>query len=101
MLVATFSGSAQSEVLLGSDAKTALDRCRAFAQQSIENDLQRRIEISTEAYDLASFIYEQAQYVSKFVVILLTDMTLSERANLSESSDNSKKKSSKKFAFSF
>lgn len=98
LLVATFSGSAQSEVLLGSDAKTALDRCRAFAQQSIENDLQRRIEISTEAYDLASFIYEQAQYVSKFVVILLTDMTLSERANLSESSDNSKKKSSKKKA---
>lgn len=84
MLVASYSGSSESETLIGSDAKVSLDRCRAFASHSIEYDLATKIEISTEAYDLANYIKEQAQYISKIIVILLTDMSLSERANLSE-----------------
>ncbi len=92
LLVATYSGSEICETLIGSDAKTVLDRCRAFVCQSIESDLAQKIEISTEAFDLASLIKEQANYVSKYVVILLTDMVLSERANLSESTSLSKKK---------
>lgn len=92
MLVATYAGGAECETLIGSDAKTVMDRCRAFALQSIENELAQRIEISTEAFDLSSLIKEQAKYISKFVVVLLTDMMLSERAILSESDDAAKGK---------
>lgn len=96
LLCASFSGSNESEVLLGSDAKTALDRCRAFASNAIEHNLAQKIEISTEAYDLASYIQEQYQYISKFVVILLTDMSLSERANIADIVPNQRSKSALK-----
>lgn len=82
LLTAHYSGSEEAQTLIGSEAKTALDRCRAFAANSIEHNLANKIEISTEAYDLATLIQEQERYISKFVIILLTDMTLSERANL-------------------
>ena len=84
MLSALYSSSSENETLIGSDARTALDRCRMFAANSIEHDLASKIEISTEAYDLASLIKDQARFISRFVVVLLTDMSLSERANLSE-----------------
>ena len=84
MLSALYSGSPESENLIGSDARTALDRCRMFAANSIEQELASKIEISTEAYDLASLIKDQARFISRFVIILLTDMSLSERANLTE-----------------
>jgi len=93
MLVASYSGAEESEVLQGSDARAALDRCRAFASNAIEHDLADRIEISTEAYDLASLIQNQAPYITKFVVILLTDMSLSERAVLTDSAPAGRKKS--------
>lgn len=93
MLTALYSGSPKSENLIGSDARTALDRCRMFAANSIEHDLASKIEISTEAYDLAALIKDQAGFISRFVIILLTDMSLSERANLTESDAPSKGKS--------
>lgn len=93
LLVATFSGSSESETLIGSEAKTALDRCRAFASNAIEHELASRIEISTAAYDLASYIADQAKYISKFVIILLTDMSLSERANITDNTSSKRKKS--------
>ncbi|MBR6984336.1 MAG: AIPR family protein [Ruminococcus sp.] len=93
MLVAIFSGQPEAPVLIGSEAHTALDRCRAFAVNAIQHDLASKIEISTSAYDLASYITEQIQYISRFVVILLTDMSLSERANISENTSDKKKKS--------
>lgn len=96
LLTAMYSGSDDSETMIGSDARTALDRCRAFAANSIEHNLTSKIEISTEAYDLAALIEEQAKYVSKFVVVLLTDMSLSERANLGDSESGKKKKKSKR-----
>lgn len=99
MLTALYSGSASSEVLQGSEARTALDRCRAFAVDSIEHNLadSGRIEISTEAYDLASLIENQAPYISKFVIILLTDMSLSEHAVLTDdSADKRRKKSARR-----
>lgn len=96
LLTALFSGSEQSETLLGSDAKTALDRCRAFASNSIEHELADKIEISTDAYDLASYIQEQAKYVSRFVIVLLTDKSLSARAVLTDNSDGKKKKANAK-----
>ena len=98
LLTALYSGSDESETLIGSDAKTALDRCRTFAANSIEHNLASKIEISTEAYDLAALIEEQAKFVSKFVIILLTDMSLSERANLGESDSSKKKKRKSKRA---
>ena len=85
LLSVLYSGASASETLIGSDARTALDRCRMFAANSLEHDLASKIEISTEAYDLASLIKDQARFISRFVIILLTDMTLSERANLTES----------------
>lgn len=96
LLVASYSGSEESEILQGSDARTALDRCRAFAANSIEHDLAERIEISTEAYDLASLIQNQAPYISKFVIILLTDMSLSERAVLTDEPTSGRKKTGAK-----
>lgn len=96
LLTASYAGAAESETLLGSDAKTALDRCRAFAANSIENNLAQRIEISTEAYDLASYIEEQYKYISKIVIILLTDMSLSERANLTDVVQKSRSKNAPK-----
>ena len=92
MLVASYSGADESEILQGSDARATLDRCRAFASNAIEHDLADRIEISTEAYDLASLIQNQAPYITKFVVILLTDMSLSERAVLTDSAPSGRKK---------
>ncbi|MBR7007516.1 MAG: AIPR family protein [Ruminococcus sp.] len=96
LITALYSGSNESENLIGSEAKNSLDRCRAFAANSIEHDLADKIEISTDAYDLASYIQEQAKYVSRFVVILLTDMSLSERANLTSEVSSGKKKKSKR-----
>lgn len=84
MLSALYSGVPESEILIGSEAKTALDRCRMFAANAIEHDLASKIEISTEAYDLAALIKDQVKFISRFVIILLTDMSLSERANLTE-----------------
>ena len=96
MLTTLYSGTDDSETLIGSEARTALDRCRMFAVNAIEHDLANRIEISTEAYDLASLIKDQERYISKFVIVLLTDMSLSERANLTEvESNKSKKKKTK------
>ena len=92
MLVASYSGAEESEILQGSDARAALDRCRAFASNAIEHDLADKIEISTEAYDLASLIQNQAPYIAKFVIILLTDMSLSERAVLTDSAPAGRKK---------
>lgn len=96
MLTALFSGTPDSEILIGSEAKIHLDRCRAFAYHSIEHDMESKIEISTEAYDLATLIRDQANYISRFVIILLTDMSLSERANLTELEGDLKKKSKSK-----
>ena len=96
LLVASYSGSEENEILQGSDARTALDRCRAFAANSIEHDLADKIEISTEAYDLASLIQNQAPYISKFVIILLTDMSLSERAVLTDEPVSGRKKAGAK-----
>jgi len=90
MLVASYSGTEESEILQGSDARTALERCRAFASNSIEQGLSRKIEISTAAYDLASYLQEQAQNISKIVIILLTDMSLSERAVLADTPKDSR-----------
>lgn len=90
MLSALYSGTPESETLIGSEARTALDRCRLFAANAIEHDLASKIEISTEAYDLASLIKDQAKFISRFVVILLTDMSLSERANLTETDIDAK-----------
>lgn len=95
-LTAVYTGADESETMIGSDARIALDRCRAFISNSIEHDLASRIEISTEAYDMASLIQDQAEYISKFVIILLTDMTLSERANLGETNNKQKKRKSKR-----
>lgn len=92
MLSVLYSGAPESEVLIGSEAKTALDRCRMFAANAIEHDLASKIEISTEAYDLAALIKDQAKFISRFVIILLTDMSLSERANLTEADTASKGK---------
>ena len=94
-LTAVYSGSDDSETMIGSDAKTALDRCRAFISNSLEHDLASKIEISTEAYDMAALIQDQVKYISKFVVILLTDMSLSERANLGETDSGKKRKKRK------
>lgn len=96
MLVASYSGAPECEILQGSDAKSCLDRCRAFASNSVEHDLAERIEISTEAYDLASYIEEQAKYISKFVIILLTDMELSDRAVLTDAPKKGRGKAAKK-----
>lgn len=93
LLVASFDGSEETITLLGSEARQELDKCRAFVLNSLRYDLATKVEISTQANDLASFIEEQASLTSKYVIILLTDKTLSERANLGEIS---KKKSSKK-----
>lgn len=98
LLTAAYSGADESEIMIGSDARTALDRCRMFAANSIEHNLASKIEISTEAYDLASLIEEQARFVSKFVVILLTDESLSERANLGGDDAGKKKKKKTKRA---
>lgn len=95
LLVTSYSGSDECPILQGSDAKAALDHCRAFAANSIEHDLADRIEMSTEAYDLASLIQNQEQYITKFVVILLTDMSLSERA-ITEDLSKGKKATRKK-----
>ena len=95
MLSALYSGTPESGILIGSEAKTALDRCRMFAANAIEHDLASKIEISTEAYDLASLIKDQAKFISRFVIILLTDMSLSERANLTEADASSKGKKRK------
>lgn len=95
MLSALYSGAPESENLIGSEARTALDRCRMFAANAIEHDLASKIEISTEAYDLASLIKDQAKFISRFVVILLTDMSLSERANLTEADTPTKGKKKK------
>lgn len=84
LLTASYDGGETCATLLGSDAKILLDRCRAFALNSLEYGLAQKIEISTQAYDLASYIDEQQTYISKIVVILLTDMSLSERAVLSD-----------------
>jgi len=94
-LTALYSGENEVKTIIGSEAKTALDRCRAFAAHSIEHNLANKIEISTEAYDLASLVQEQSKYISKFVVVLLTDMSLSERANLSENEEVGKKRRKK------
>lgn len=96
LLVANYSGLEESEKLIGSEASQLLDRCRAFAYQSIENHLEDRLEISTEAYDLAKYISDQKKYITKFVVVLLTDRHLSDRAQLGDDSVPSKKKNSKK-----
>ncbi len=96
VFTASYSGSDKSETLIGSDAKTMLDRCRAFIVNAVEYDLTEKIEISTEAYDLAALIAEQAKYISKFVVVLLTDMSLSERANLGENDSSGKNRKKKK-----
>lgn len=96
MLVASYSGAPECEILQGSDAKSCLDRCRAFASNSVEHDLAERIEISTEAYDLASYIEDQAKYISKFVIILLTDMELSDRAVLTDAPKKGRGKAAKK-----
>lgn len=96
LLIASYSGSEDSEVILGSDAKTLMDRCRTFASNSIEHNLSQKIEISTVAYDLASLIQGQFQFISKFIVILITDMSLSDRAILSDTKgrgENKKKTS--------
>lgn len=93
LLVASYSGAEESEVLQGSDARVSLERCRAFALNSAEYDLANRIEISTEAYDLSSYIMEQIQFISKFVIILLTDMSLSERAVLTDAPQKTRGKS--------
>lgn len=95
MLSALYSGAPESENLIGSEARTALDRCRMFAANAIEHDLASKIEISTEAYDLAALIKDQARFISRFVVILLTDMSLSERANLTETDTPAKGKKKK------
>ena len=95
LLTALYSGTDEAETLIGSDAKTCLDRCRAFAQNAIEHDLSSKIEISTEAYDLASLIQEQYNYISKIIVILVTDEALSERANLGETPAKEKKSKKK------
>lgn len=95
MLSALYSGGPESETLIGSEAKTALDRCRMFAANAIEHDLASKIEISTEAYDLASLIKDQSRFISRFVIILLTDMSLSERANLTETDSTAKGKKKK------
>ena len=92
MMTALYLGGDTSETLIGSEAKTSLDRCRAFASHTIEYDLTHRIEISTEAYDLASLIEDQKNFISRIVVILLTDMSLSERANLTEEEGANKRK---------
>ena len=94
-LTAAYSGADESEVMIGSEARNALDRCRAFIANSIEHDLASKIEISTEAYDMAALIHDQAPYISKFVVVLLTDMSLSERANLGEAEAKNKGKKRK------
>lgn len=92
LLVAHYSGTENCFVLQGSDAKGIMDRCRAFAANAIEHDLADRIEMSTEAYDLASLIQNQAPYITKFVVILLSDMALSERAVVDDSNRGKKDK---------
>lgn len=94
--IAAYVGGDETVTMIGSEARTALDRCRAFVANSIEHDLSSKIEISTEAYDLATLIQDQARYVSRFVVILLTDMVLSERANLGETNTAGKKKKKSK-----
>ena len=96
LLAASYSGQEESETLQGSDARTVLDRCRAFASNAIEHDLADKLEISTEAYDLASLIKNQAPYITKFIVILLTDMSLSERAVLSDSLVSGRQKNNTK-----
>lgn len=94
LLTAAYAGDEGNFTLQGSDAKSRLDCCRAFAENSIEHDLAGKIEISTEAYDLAALIQDQKQYISKIVVILLTDMSLSDRAVLTDSQSKSRGKSS-------
>lgn len=95
MLTAIYSGSPDIETLLGSDARTSLERCRMFAANAIEHELASKIEISTEAYDLASLIKDQERFISRFVVVLLTDMALSERAILTDQDTKTKRKKAK------
>lgn len=95
MLVASYSGAQECENLIGSDAKNMLSRCRAFAANSLEYDLASKIEMSTVAYDLASYIDDQAKFISKFVIILITDMSLSERAVLEDDQPKGRKKATR------
>lgn len=96
MLVASYSGAQECTTMLGSDARTQLNRCRAFAANALEHDLAQKIEMSTEAYDLASYIEDQAKFISKFVIILLTDMELSEKAVLEDAPKKSRGKNPKR-----
>lgn len=98
LLVALYDGTDESPTMLGSDAKSILDKCRSFALNSLEYDLARKLEISTEAYDLAALIEDRYKYVTKFVIILLTDMLLSERAVLQDAPQTDNKNKKKKRA---
>ena len=91
LLVAAYSGAKECETLQGAKAQEPLKKCRAFAENAIEHDLADKIEISTDAYDLASYIQDQAKYISKFVVILLTDMALSDKAKVTDEQSGKRK----------
>lgn len=79
LLVANYNGETAGKTLIKTEARQVFERARAFAEEALYTRMIDNVEISTPAYDLIVLLRDNISKIRKFRIMLLTDMTMSER----------------------
>lgn len=79
LLVANYNGEPDGKTLIRTEALQIFERARAFAEEALNSRIIDNVEISTPAYDLIVLLRDNIEKIRKFRIMLITDMTMSER----------------------
>jgi hypothetical protein len=79
LVIADHRDTDDAETLTQSEAETAFGQLRAFIEDSLNEELQGRIEESSPGYGLASLLRQHLSSSTRFRLYLLTDALLSSR----------------------
>jgi len=79
LIVVDYSGENEPPTLTRSEAEQIFEWPIRFVDEVFNNDLQKRIEISTSAADLADLLLINRSRIRKFRILLFTDGTMSGR----------------------
>lgn len=79
LLIADYSGEPAGKTLIRTEAFQVFERARSFAEEALNTRLIDNVEMSTPVYDLIVLLRDNVDKIRKFRIMLITDMTMSER----------------------
>jgi len=79
VMVCSFTGSADMQSISRVDVEKVANRAKAFIESAIDGSLQKNIDESEEAFELAGYIAEIHPTVERYQILVLSDSSRSDK----------------------